>query len=222
LNIEKEFYSDVKNKKRISSGIHSRTGKRGYVGKILFTYDLMNPKERREYMKPSKVEVYNMFDTIIPYNDFKLMDRETRIKYLSEYTKRFTQKEIADAWGVKPDTVYNYFYRYKIPVVKKAHGGGPRKRVATITKETKPAETVSVVNTVTERPKIMVELGEGFSVQLNGEFDAEVLQKRLEKLAFLLEEGKKYSIKLVLNELEDKDEKSSTPSISDIINRNDI
>jgi hypothetical protein len=200
MNIEKEFYHEVNEKKRVGTGVHSRTGRRGYVGKILFSYDLMNPKERREYMKPSKVEVYNMFDTIIPYNDFKLMDRETRIKYLSEYTKRFTQKEIADAWGVKPDTVYNYFYRYKIPVVKKARGGGPRKRVT----ETKPAETVSVVNTVIERPKIMVELGEGFSVQLNGEFDAETLQRRLEKLAFLLEEGKKYSIKLVLNEIEDE------------------
>jgi transposase len=202
MNFEKEFYQDIREKKRVGTGIYSRAGKRGYVGKILFSYDLMSRKERREYMKPSKVEVYNMFDTIIPYNDFKLLDKEQRIKYLQEYTKRFTAKEIAEAWGVKPDTVYNYFYRYKIPVVKKARGGGPRKRVT----ETKPAEMVSVVNTVTERPKIMVELGEGFSVQLNGEFDAETLQRRLEKLAFLLEEGKKYSIKLVLNEIED-DEK---------------
>ena len=38
-------------KKRTASGVHHKTGKRGYVGKMLFPTDMLKGKEKRSYQK---------------------------------------------------------------------------------------------------------------------------------------------------------------------------
>jgi hypothetical protein len=197
--IIKEFNNEIRQKRLIASGVHGRTGRRGYVGKMLFPSDFMNRKEKRQYMKSGVVKVSNIYDTIIDFDSFKNLSKEDKKKYLSEYRKRFSNKEIMKIWGISHNYYYKIIHDLDLPKA-------PRTRRA-ITKKTTQVtpivpEVVGQVNPVIQPAKIMVELGDGLNVQLNGEYDGEKLIKKLEKIAILLEESTKYSVKLVISENE--------------------
>ena len=53
--IEREFRLEVKSKKLAASGVHHKTGKRGYTGTIMFPSSLLRGKEKRDYTRPSIV-----------------------------------------------------------------------------------------------------------------------------------------------------------------------
>jgi hypothetical protein len=201
-DISKLFNMDVREKKRTGAGIYSRTGKRGYVGTMRTATDFLSGKEKREYTKSSKVEVTNMYDKLVPFNDFKLMDNEGKKKFLEQYTKRYTVREIADQWNVRYNRVYAYLTRFDIPIGKKDTAGGKAPRKAT-TKKKAEEETLSlpaVIEKVMEESKVKEF---GLSIGFNGEFTGEELAKKLEKIELILDDdGTKYSIQLKIQELE--------------------
>jgi hypothetical protein len=114
-NIEKVFNEDIKEKRIVASGVYSKTGKRGYVGKMLFPSDLMNRKEKYQYRKAGKVVVYNMYDTIMTYEEFKNLSEEEQKKALIEYRKRFTNKQITNTWGIGEYKIYEIMERLDVP-----------------------------------------------------------------------------------------------------------
>jgi hypothetical protein len=61
--IEKEFYADIKDKKRTGAGIFSCKGKRGDVGKMLLPSDIMSRKDKYNHRKAGKCVTTNMYDT---------------------------------------------------------------------------------------------------------------------------------------------------------------
>lgn len=54
MTIERMLQDEIRDKKKTASGIHSRKGSRGYVGKMLTPVDFMSRKEKREYQKTAK------------------------------------------------------------------------------------------------------------------------------------------------------------------------
>jgi hypothetical protein len=209
MDIGKLFNDEVRDKKRTASGVHSKTGKRGYTGKIKFASDLLRGKAKREYIKSSKVEAFNMYDTILAYQDFQLLDNEERVKHLEEYTKRFTVNEIAEAWGITYKNAYQQFTRAKVSIVKKAprgQHGGRRKATTNVVEpkqEVKEEQHVSIPPTVVEQ--MVATKPNGFSFTYNGEYTAEQISNKLEKIGLLLsdEEGQRYKVEITVSELED-------------------
>lgn len=211
MNIERMFKDEVKDKKRTASGVHSKTGKRGYTGKILYTSDLLTGKEKREYIKASKMEVFNMYE-ISPYDDFLSMSYEDRKKRLEEWTKHYTIKEIAEKWEVTYKNAYNQFQRLRVSIVKKAPRGqaGGRKRGSYKKKVQEPIKTSpepssnlpAIIEQKIEESKTKPN---GFSFGYNGEYTAEEIANKLEKIGILLsdEGGQRYRVEISVAELED-------------------
>jgi hypothetical protein len=210
MDIGKLFNDEVRDKKRTASGVHSKTGKRGYTGKIMFASDLLRGKEKRDYIKSSKVEVFNVYDTILGYQDFLLLDNEERVKHLEEYTKRFTVNELAEAWGVTYKNAYQQFTRAKVSIVKKAPRGqhGGRRKATTNVVEPKQEQESLPIPPTAEQKVIEVPVPvkpNGFSFTYNGEYTAEQISNKLEKIGLLLsdEEGQRYKVEITVSELED-------------------
>ena len=45
---EKLFHNEVREKKKAASGVHSKTGKKGYVGRMRFPSDILNRTEKKD------------------------------------------------------------------------------------------------------------------------------------------------------------------------------
>jgi hypothetical protein len=150
-----------------------------------------------------------MYDTILAYQDFQLLDNEERVKHLEEYTKRFTVNEIAEAWGITYKNAYQQFTRAKVSIVKKAprgQHGGRRKATTNVVEpkqEVKEEQHVSIPPTVVEQ--MVATKPNGFSFTYNGEYTAEQISNKLEKIGLLLsdEEGQRYKVEITVSELED-------------------
>lgn len=70
-DIGKLFIEDCISKKLISKGVHNRAARRkGFRGKVMFPVDLLKGKEKKAYMGNSDVVTYNLYDNIMPYDDF--------------------------------------------------------------------------------------------------------------------------------------------------------
>jgi hypothetical protein len=133
-DIEKVFNEDIKEKRIIASGVYSKTGKRGYVGKMLFPSDLMNRKEKYRYRKAGKVVVYNMYDTIMSFEEFLKLSEEEQKKALIEYRKRFTNRQITNTWGIGEYKIYEIMQRLDVPRSR----SGKRKDSAKVRNQEQP------------------------------------------------------------------------------------
>lgn len=174
------FNSEVREKKKAASGVHSKTGTRGYVGKMLFASDLLRGKEKREYTKSIMTGEYNMYDEIMKYDQFSILSDAEKTKYLSEYTKRFTLKELATAWNLSYKAVYGKYQQYNIPVVKRSpRGRAAGSKASAIPKQAPTPKTPQKQPQQPQQP-------DGFSIALRGEYSAEELTQRLERIGLLM------------------------------------
>ena len=51
---EKLFHNEVREKKKAASGVHHKTGKKGYVGRMRFPSDILNRTEKKRYKRNQK------------------------------------------------------------------------------------------------------------------------------------------------------------------------
>lgn len=109
-NVAKIFNDDVREKKRIGSGIFSRTGTRGYVGTMRFPSDLMTRKEKYNYRKSGKVKVYNMYDSIIPLDEFRGLTGQEKKKALEHwlFDRKYSKADIRKSMIVSSNTLDNW------------------------------------------------------------------------------------------------------------------
>lgn len=178
----KVFNEEVREKKVIASGVHHRTGKRGYVGKMLFPSDLITGKEKRRYRKCGKVEVHNMYDNLISYEQFLNLNENEQKQHLTAYRERFSNKEIQQEWKIGSNTLYKLVHNLKLPKaprtdrkLKSKRSGSKVPAVQAIVEPT-PVMTQPAVN----------EAYEGFGFVIKGNHSTDKLVKRLEKLSLIL------------------------------------
>ncbi|MGN4692238.1 hypothetical protein [Bacillus cereus group sp. MYBK215-1] len=122
--IEKMFQAEVRDKKRTASGVHHKTGKRGYTGVLRFPHETLKGKAKKEYKGTGKVVKYNMFDTIMKYTDFRNLPIDKQKHLLTGYRIKHTNKKIMEAWSLNNVQYYDKL----LPElgVKKAEGRGRR------------------------------------------------------------------------------------------------
>lgn len=208
-DIEKFLNDEIREMKRKTFDNRARTGSRsGYKGKMYLTSDLLTGKAKRDYIKGGKVEVFNMYE-VMNYQDFLLLDDENRKKRLEEWTKTHTVNEIADKWEKTYKATYSHFNRLGVSIVKKSPRGrtGERTKRKYNKKETTPKQEVqtsaNLPAIVEKKLEEVQEKPNGFSFSFNGEYSAEEIVKKLEKMGLILsdEEGE-FKIELNVKELE--------------------
>lgn len=208
---------EIREKKRTASGVHGKTGKRGYVGKMMFPNDLMSAKEKRQYRKSSKVVVSNMYETMMSYEEFLKLSKQDQYNALKAYRENFGVTTIYKTWKIGSNTFYKLVADLDLPPMPRGNKGGSRqgagrpKTVAPVKQEAQPVQTESIdVEAIVKEyldkhlPK-QEEQKEptGFTTKLSGEYSAEELMSKLMKVAGLVEgEDKKYKIQLTITELD--------------------
>lgn len=119
------FGAEVREKKRTASGVHHKTGKRGYTGVIRFPHEMLKGKAKKEYKGTGKVVKYNMFDTIMQYVDFRKLPLDKQRHLLDGYRIKHSNKKIMEAWGLHN---VNYYDKLLPELgIKKAENRGRRK-----------------------------------------------------------------------------------------------
>lgn len=190
MEIERLFYDDIKGKKRIASGIHKRKGKRGYVGKLYLTSDLLKGKAKKDYQNTSKVVAWNMYDEICSWEEFTVLPDEMKKKYLEEYRKRFTNRQVQDKWGLND---YEFYTKLIKRLGVKTNRSGRKVK----------GKAVSIDNSQNE-PVVESEpeqtFSEGIQIKFSGLYNSDKIQNRLEKLALMLEDETSYFIDVVIRE----------------------
>ena len=182
-DIEKLFYSDVREKKKTASGIHSRTGKRGYVGKMRFSYDLMNRKEKYNYRRSGKIMTTNLFDEILPYEEFKELETHEQRNRLAYWRQKYTNKEILTGMKIYQKILYDLVKELDLPNLRRANNTGKRAAKA----KTKQPEAITAVAAINPEP-VQEIIFNGLNLVYNGTYTAEQLQRQLQKFITLLED----------------------------------
>lgn len=198
--IRKMFENEVRDKKRTASGVHSKTGLRGYVGRINMPTDFMSRKEKREYTKPSKVRIEYMDISIMPLQNFYALPHEDAKQTLKRYRKRYSVKKIREEWStdgkiMSSGTFYKLLETLGIDTDKKTYGKrGPYDR-------TKKADNMSAKTEQQNVAAPPAPPAPAFGIEMHGEFQAEDIVSRLMKFAAFLEhEPGKFKIDLSILE----------------------
>ena len=88
------FYNEVREKKRTASGVHSKTGKNGYVGKMLFPSDIMSRKDKYNHRKAGKIVTSNIYDTILTKDEFNKLENYEKKNMLQYWRNTYSMTEI--------------------------------------------------------------------------------------------------------------------------------
>lgn len=103
---ERAFHEEVREKKRAANGIFSRTGKRGYVGKMYLPHELLRGKEKREYKKSGRCVSWNMYIDIMDYQMFKGLPQDQKKKVLESLREKHKSEDIRKHWKIGSQTFY--------------------------------------------------------------------------------------------------------------------
>ena len=188
------FEEEVRDKKRTASGVHSRTGKRGYVGQMRMPSDIMSRKDKYNYRKAGKVFIYNMYENIMPLKEFKALPLEERKKAMVEYQRRHTNASIMKTWGM--DT-YQFYTKLLIKELGLREDASKKKKRPKDNKKETPVEAYLVQEEVKPAPAVPEEPEDGFAFRFRGTFNAEQITKKLDKVSLILD-GEESDFELVL------------------------
>ncbi|HLO12793.1 MAG TPA: hypothetical protein VK190_11325 [Pseudoneobacillus sp.] len=221
-SIEKMFHDDIRQKKITGSGIHSRTGKRGYVGKMMFPTDFMTRKEKYNYRKAGKIVTTNLYDEItLTWQELILRPEDQIKKYFLEWRKRFSNKEIAGRLGLKEARLYYYYNKYG--VIDKTVSEQKKEARIGKGKGKLQSEEVSVEEAKqpqkyepTPEPVLLPKL-EGMHFSFTGTHKSEKIIAKLEKIMLLLtDEENDFDIQIFIQEMQPTEEeiKKTTEQIA--------
>lgn len=209
---EQVFIQEVREKKKAASGVHHKTGKRGYVGKMLFPTDFMSRKEKYNYRKAGKCVTTNLFDTILSISEFEALETFEQRNMMAYWRTKYQNLEIMKTMGLTNAKYYDLVNKLGLPKAERT----PRQAVL----KTKTKKAPLKVAAITEQPEptIILEPFEGpvrkqvepvitgLHVIFNGTFNAEQISKQLTKFQLLLDgEQDDFHIELKIVQKGDKE-----------------
>jgi hypothetical protein len=194
--IARELEQEIRDKKRTASGIHSRKGKRGYVGKMLFPSDIMSRKDKYNHRKAGKCIVTNLRDEIISRDKFKLMPKEEQVKTLLHWRDKYSTADIIKGLGISKGSYYqlaSYLGVTKQYKQTKSRKGNPKNNSVAITANPIP-EPIQVIS-----KKAVVD---GLLLAYSGQFTADEIVRKIDKIGLLLsDEPNKFEVEIKIREL---------------------
>jgi hypothetical protein len=201
---EKLFNQEVRDKKRTASGVHSKAGKNGYVGKMLFPSDIMPRKEKIKHRKAGKVMISNLYEEILPIEEFEKLEVYEQKNRLAYWRNVYSNKEITDGMGIWNNKYYKIVAELELPKAPRINREAPRKAKAIKVKE-KQEKAIAVNSSPIEAPEAKPEpemklkpetkpeavqeiLVNGIHLVFNGTYSPELIQKKLSKFELMLED----------------------------------
>lgn len=194
--IERMLSEEIRDKKRTGNGIHSKTGSRGYTGKILFPTDLMNSKQKRKYQRSGEVVTWNTKE-VLPKLELEAYPLEQQKEMLTVWRENFTNKEIMQKMGLSNAQFYSLLNIVGVEKEKRSNRYTAKKNKTELS-------TAKVIELVEKKPTIQETTApvftEGLNFNINGKYEADVLSNWLTKLQMLVEGTGEYDVVIHLRE----------------------
>ncbi|MTV49011.1 hypothetical protein GJ688_08460 [Heliobacillus mobilis] len=99
-DIERLFFTDVKQKKTTASGIRGHASRLGRVGSMVMPFDRMSGKAKRDYWQPGPLITYSLFEDLVPFDVFDRMKYEQHVQLLPKWRKKYGDEYIRREWGL--------------------------------------------------------------------------------------------------------------------------
>lgn len=192
--IERMLNEEIRDKKRTGNGIHSKTGSRGYVGKMMFPSDLMKGKQKRNYVRSSEVMSWSTKE-ILPKEQFDTFDQEQQKEMLTAWRTNFTNEQIMKQMKLGQ---YGYYKLLDVLSIKKDSYKQTKRKSVAITSAPKIVELVEKKPTI-EKTTAPV-FTEGLNLNVNGTYNSDTLITWLTKLQMLVEGDGEYDVVIHLRE----------------------
>lgn len=137
---EKMFREDIQDKKKAGRGAMHNSGRRGGgtkgVKSVKFAVDLMNSKDKRNYIKAGEIMQTNFYDTLknIPsYDELQTMDHAKACIIARKVRDNFTNKQMITYWNINNGKLYDKVY-YRFEVLEKPNCRNKKKEKEPIVK----------------------------------------------------------------------------------------
>lgn len=204
---EEIFLDDIKAKKReTASKIIATKFKR--KSNVLFPSDTMNRKEKLKHTKAGKIVTTNLFDTIIPIDEFEALEQHEQRNRLAYWRTKYQNKEIMTALGVSNKRYYDKVAELGLPKAPRTDTGEKKQRKAKASiKFTKAPEKAAIQSNLEIEPiqpapaPVQEIIIDGLHLVYNGTFNSEQIIKQMLKFGALLEgEENEFYIELKLVE----------------------
>lgn len=189
------FLQEVREKKKTASGVHHKTGKRGFVGKMRFPSDIMSRSEKMKHRRGSKIMSFNMFDEILTLEEFNKLEKQEQKNRMIHWRSKYMTKEIIKGMGVGSGTYYKIASELELPKAPRVDRE-PIKRKAKskvslqdaaekIAKEKMPPPELEME---TINPPVQEIIVNGLHLAFNGTYKPDLIQRQLTKFQLLLED----------------------------------
>lgn len=220
-DIERLFQEDIREKKKTGTGAFHMRGKgvkHGFNGALRTPYHFMKTKEKKKL--DGEVRTFNMFTTILEWTDFIKKDKETQKELLTKWREVYSNEKIMGELQVGRDKTFN---AQSFADLVNSLGVPPKRRAGRKPRKTKVAKKIEEINeniqimdsllemevqpsqmtAVAVQPKHdPITIFNGLSLEYNGEYDAEHLNKIFTKLQLLVDgEENKFKLSLALVEM---------------------
>ena len=184
---EQVFMQDMKQKKTISHSAYKRPNR----SKVLLPSDLVKDWK---YSRSGRVRTYNMYDQIIPKQEFDKLPTSQAKAMLEYWRSRYTNDEIAEKMGIGKSTLWRLCKSLGIENRKK-HIDRPSDQ------ENTQDEQVMTTQNLESKKEV-----EGTKIIIRGHYSGERLAQRLYSLARLVEMYDKVNILMKIEEVEHEQE----------------
>lgn len=221
MDFEKEFKSEVYEKKQLTYGHRAKTGggRRASYRGVKTEYDFLSRKERKKLN--GEVMVSNLNDIVLSKEEFDSLNYDRQKDLLTHWRALYENKYIMDQMGVKGSNTYHRYIK-DLDIPKKARGGNRytgRKAAATVKQEKTPQislqfeepqkhsitdtiqNALSKMESVQQPIKSILQTVDGLHLEYNGLYDAEQLSKIFTKLQLITDgEECKFQLNISLTE----------------------
>jgi hypothetical protein len=223
-DIEKMLIEDMREKRKIGSGSFHKRGKgvkHGMSGALRTPSYYMSNKEKKKLN--GEVTVSNMYETLIPFKEFDLKDRETQKSILTKWRELHDNLTIRKGLGISNKAFYDLVAELEIPRKRRIEPGRtkrnkPKQAKVQIAPKKSLMETMQFLGEEREVLEVKEEVAKevvkeeppvksllvtnGLHLEYNGSYQVEALSTLFTKLQLLLEgEPNKYRISLSLSEI---------------------
>ena len=147
--VERIFNDDIRDKRKAGSGSFHRRGKgvkHGMSGALRTPSFYMSNKEKKKLN--GEVEVTNMYETLIPFNEFNLKDTETQKALLTKWREIYDNASIRLELGISNKAFYDLVSDLEIPKKRRVEDRDQRNKPKQAKVSVTPKPKKSLMETV--------------------------------------------------------------------------
>lgn len=193
-DIERLFNEEIHEKKVNGYGVHNRAPRKSGLRHAVMTHvDMLTGKEKREYTKGGIIVESNLYDNIIPFEEFEKLPATTKKDIILRWDKNgFMPKQIKPIWG-KSAWKYSQ-YRRELGLARDIR----RVRKNNDININEDSQQITITSVNEEKPL-------PFIISINKDYTgADVSKKLLNLAAYFEKEDGKFKMEVKISEIEGK------------------